>query len=416
MSQKNLIHIKYAGDINPNQFESDVSIGEFSPPQSFEAVDLLLSELHGSVLHSRHFDWNQVQEDDIRICLLSMDQLSSQVQQMVSEDNAMQLAPLRESLVDDERAQGEMWNKLALDEETFSHISTLLETWCEQVCKVNVLIRRLCLVLNQSPQVEHILLERNVEGTGAGEGTVWLGPRTDVHWWNKRASKLSSIVAQLNSKEATIVFSVSTIGRAKVMKRWKDREKKLLEAFNDARHNVDLLTEVDAELEPLYSGSETQIMESLPRIMRAFRHLSGSSQKFAVSRQYFSTDSDSFISARETRYYKSRRRIEQFLTKTANQLVLACRRLLQNRGRLIDQEPAAAISGIQVSSELCAVFQRLVLLSKEKLVALSSSKAYDFDTDAICSNVKTFEGRLLKIQNLITTIQQVSAVHVISTL
>ena len=62
------------------------------------------------------------------------------------------------------------------------------------------------------------------------------------------------------------------------MKRWKDREKKLLEAFNDARHNVDLLTEVDAELEPLYSGSETQIMESLPRIMRAFRHLSGSSQ------------------------------------------------------------------------------------------------------------------------------------------
>ena len=49
-------------------------------------------------------------------------------------------------------------------------------------------------------------------------------------------------------------------------------------------------------------------------------------------------------------------------------------------------------------------------------MALSSSKAYDFDTDAICSNVKTFEGRLLKIQNLITTIQQVSAVHVISTL
>ena len=147
---------------------------------------------------------------------------------MVSEDNAMQLAPLRESLVDDERAQGEMWNKLALDEETFSHISTLLETWCEQVCKVNVLIRRLCLVLNQSPQVEHILLERNVEGTGAGEGTVWLGPRTDVHWWND-AQASSQVSWPSCCKEATIVFSVSTIGRAKVMKRWKDREKKLFE-------------------------------------------------------------------------------------------------------------------------------------------------------------------------------------------
>jgi|NorSeaMetagenome_1021524.scaffolds.fasta_scaffold97946_1 hypothetical protein len=34
------------GDINPDQFESDVSIGEFSPPL-FEAIDLILSELHG---------------------------------------------------------------------------------------------------------------------------------------------------------------------------------------------------------------------------------------------------------------------------------------------------------------------------------------------------------------------------------
>jgi hypothetical protein len=34
------------GDINPDHFESDVSIGEFSPPL-FEAIDHILSELHG---------------------------------------------------------------------------------------------------------------------------------------------------------------------------------------------------------------------------------------------------------------------------------------------------------------------------------------------------------------------------------
>jgi hypothetical protein len=125
-------------DIDPDRFESDVSIGEFSPPQTFETIELLLSELHGSILHSRHYKWNKLNEDSIHKCLSAMDQLLSQVQQTVSSNYVMQLAGLEQSLLEDVRVQEEKWNKLALDDTTFGYLSTILEQWCSQVVSTNI--------------------------------------------------------------------------------------------------------------------------------------------------------------------------------------------------------------------------------------------------------------------------------------
>ena len=78
---------------------------------------------------------------------------------------------------------------------------------------------------------------------------VLLGPRTEVLWWKKRCATLGSVVEQLKSKGAKIVLTVTGLGKAKVMKRWKDREGKLNDAYSDAKVNCRLLEELDNFLE-----------------------------------------------------------------------------------------------------------------------------------------------------------------------
>jgi len=198
------------------------------------------------------------------------------------------------------------------------YLSSVLEEWCSQV--------------------EQLLQENDIiELTSAETGNehvslTLLGPRTEVAWWKKRAAKLGSVVDQLKGKQAKIVLSVTGAGKAKAMKRWKEKEEKLNEVYADAKVNVRLLTDVDKTLEPFYSGTASQIQNVLPDFFSKFR-----------------------ILARETRHYKSRRRIERFLSKTANQLVSACKRILQNRGKLLEQEPGDATESVKQSLSLCQV-------------------------------------------------------------
>jgi dynein heavy chain len=369
-----------AGDINPDQFEADVSIGEFSPPL-FETIDLLLSELHGSILHSRHYDWNGLNEDSIRVCLSTMDQLLSQVQQTVSSlYGGMKLAAVEQWLLEDDRAKNETWNKLALDDHTFHYLSTVLEEWCLQV---EILLQENDIVTRGDREIE-VLRSPSAQSDGKPvPSTTLLGPRTEVAWWRKRSASLGSVVEQLKGHEAKVVLSVTGAGKAKAIKRWRERVQKLNETYADAKENVRLLADVDKYLEPLYSGTSAQIQAALPDLFAKFRVLT-----------------------RETRHYKSRRRIERFLSKTANQLISACRRLLQNRGKLFEQEPARAIESVDMSSFLCTMFRELVLGTKERLTAHSKSKAYDFSTQLIFANMDIFEVRLSKVKSMLVTIEQ----------
>ena len=369
-----------AGNINPDKFETDVSIGEFSPPL-FETIDLLLSELHGSILHSRHYVWNGLNDDSIRLCLSAMDQLLSQVQQTVSSlYGGMKLAAVEQWLLDDDRAKNESWNKLALDDVTFHYLSTVLEEWCSQV---EILLQENDMDSRRDREVE-ILRSPSAQAQGdTGPNTTLLGPRTEVAWWRKRSASLGSVVEQLKGQEAKIVLSVTGAGKAKAMKRWKERVQKLNDTYAEAKENVRLLSEVDQYLEPLYSGTSAQIQAALPDLFGKFRLL-----------------------AREARHYKSRRRIERFLSKTANQLISACRRLLQNRGKLLEQEPASAIRSVDMMLSLCDVFRELTETTKERLAAYSKSKAYDFSTLLIFANVDIFQERLRKVKSMLVTMEQ----------
>ena len=55
---------------------------------------------------------------------------------------------------------------------------------------------------------------------------------------------------------------------------------------------------------------------------------------------------------------------------------------------------------------LCTQFQELVLSTKDRLIHNSTSKAYEFNTEVIFANVRTFEVRLAKVKTMLITIQQ----------
>ena len=48
------------------------------------------------------------------------------------------------------------------------------------------------------------------------------GPDTELEFWRSRMTKFTSITKQLQRRECKIVMGVTSAGRSKAYKRWKD--------------------------------------------------------------------------------------------------------------------------------------------------------------------------------------------------
>eukprot|EP00961_Rhodomonas_salina_P258703 3495893-Rhodomonas_salina.1 len=300
----------------------------------------------------------------VRDCLAVMDQFRDHVVETITGIyGGVQLYPLDEWVADDPRALHSNYNKLALDDKAMVTIEATLEQWCNQL---DTLVHE-----NDIDQIED-----NV------------GPRSELAWWRTRSAKLNSVVEQLKGRDARIVLGVVTAGKSRLLKRWRHADGQLTEELNEAKDNVKYLTSLDHFIEPLYSGTAAQILESFHGLFTNLKML------ITIAR-----------------HYSSPKRIVRILFKCASQTVAACKRLLQIKGKLLEQNPADALESAQGCLALCKQFHENVVSMRERLMAQGKSKRFDFNTDTVLFNIKDFERRLTKVQSMIVTINQFSTLN-----
>ena len=75
------------------------------------------------------------------------------------------------------------------------------------------------------------LLDEKEDG---GDGDD-IGPRTELAFWRKRATKLNSICDDLRSTECQVVVMVLTACKSRKLKTWKANNNLITDALNEAR-------------------------------------------------------------------------------------------------------------------------------------------------------------------------------------
>ncbi|KAF4648812.1 hypothetical protein FOL47_002748 [Perkinsus chesapeaki] len=111
------------------------------------------------------------------------------------------------------------------------------------------------------------------------------GPRTELDFWMQRMQKITTITEQLKSRGCRAVFGVlHAVTRVSqdvapksrqvvfnTLRRWKQIDISITEAFNEAKDNVKYLSTLEKFIEPLYSGTPVTIADSLPAVMNAIK-------------------------------------------------------------------------------------------------------------------------------------------------
>ena len=161
-------------------------------------------------------------------------------------------------------------------------------------------------------------LDASDEGAGAAFNNS--GPRTELEFWRARMQKITSITEHLKSRECKNVFGVlhavtrmnteHGAGKARqpvfnTLRRWKQIDIQITESFNEAKDNVKYLTTLEKFIEPLYTGTPTTIIDTLPALMNSVKMI------HTIAR-----------------YYNTTERMTGLLTKVTNQMITNCKQCI----------------------------------------------------------------------------------------
>uniref|UniRef100_A0A7M5UN62 Dynein heavy chain tail domain-containing protein n=2 Tax=Clytia hemisphaerica TaxID=252671 RepID=A0A7M5UN62_9CNID len=68
-----------------------------------------------------------------------------------------------------------------------------------------------------------------------------VGPKAELDHWKKRMSKFNSLLDELKSQKCKAVLGVLLVAKSKLLKTWKEIDKKITDYANEAKDNVKFL-------------------------------------------------------------------------------------------------------------------------------------------------------------------------------
>jgi len=146
------------------------------------------------------------------------------------------------------------------------HFEELLEEWCDQI-----------EVYLNSPDGE--MKDKN---SSSESNTTDEGPKGELNYWHTRMQRLTSITEQIKRKDCKNVIGLLSLltknssdqSKAKIfllLRRWKQIDIGITEAANEAKDNVKYLFTLQRFIEPLYSGTASSIIDTLPALMNSIK-------------------------------------------------------------------------------------------------------------------------------------------------
>lgn len=150
--------------------------------------------------------------------------------------------------------------------EMIPHFEELLEEWCDKIESY--------LNISESGEPE--------KESSASISLIDEGPKGELSYWHTRMQRLTSITEQIKRKDCKNVIGLlsaltknsSDQSKAKIfllLRRWKQIDIGITEAANEAKDNAKYLFTLQRFIEPLYSGTASTIIDTLPALMNSIK-------------------------------------------------------------------------------------------------------------------------------------------------
>ncbi|KAJ0399007.1 hypothetical protein P43SY_008327 [Pythium insidiosum] len=377
--------------------DNTLTFGELAP-NILRDLETTITSLFSPMFKAKE-EWGKADTDLKLEFMAESDKFASDLQEALSSmDSGLELRrPDRELLAElaaNAASTSTMGGARALQAtdspRLIAHYEDLLREWCDVISSY---------------------LESNATSDGAaskgkgdsGDGASGAdddGPMGELEFWRRRMQRLTSITEQLKMNEYKDVFhvlsrttkSVSDDTKQRVqtlLRRWKQIDIGITEAANEAKDNVKYLFTLEKFLIPLYQGTPSSIIDTLPALMNSIKMIHSIA-----------------------RYYNTTERMANLFAKITNQMIANCKRCVtggETYEVMWDREPEELVRHLDSCLKLNEAYQQQYRITKDKLFATPKGKQFEFNEMKIFGKFDLFCRRVVKLIDMFTTIHQFSS-------
>ena len=347
-------------NVNLNELNSDILFGELTP-DILSQVNMMMNCVFQPLVEKLDSkSWGECDEDQKKEFL--------HISQAFSTDLDESLSALHNN-VNRCKLDEEQIAELGSDTAKLSHYEDLFEEW-------------LGYFNDKFAKDENELKKLSTEG-----------PKSELVFWKKILQDVTLLHELTRTKDFNFVKNqIFNAGkkfderRNRLIQEYKKIDNTLTEKVNEAKDNVKYLTTLEKFIEPLYTGSIEDIIETLPALMNAIKMI------HTISR-----------------YYNTSSKMTGLFVKITNQVISNC------KNKIIGDKSHDKIWNLD-PEELIAVFNSCIVLAqkyklnyentKKKAGELAKSRHWDFDDAVIFSKLDFFVKRIKKLIELFNTIKQ----------
>ncbi|XP_050507714.1 dynein axonemal heavy chain 5 [Diabrotica virgifera virgifera] len=136
------------------------------------------------------------------------------------------------------------------------------------------------------------------------------GPQDELEYWKKRGAQFSQIVNQVSSMEVQMTILCLKLAHAKIIKDWRDTDKKITFCYNEAKDNAKFIQALETKCHSLYLDDPVKMRSSIMGLLQTVRLIHSVSQ-----------------------FYNTSERTSALMVKITNQMIETCKDYITCRGQ-----------------------------------------------------------------------------------
>ncbi|XP_052132221.1 dynein axonemal heavy chain 5, partial [Frankliniella occidentalis] len=201
------------------------------------------------------------------------------------------------------------------------------------------------------------------------------GPQDELEYWKKRGAQFSQIVSQLQSPEVQMTLQCLQLSRSKLMKLWKETDRKITFCYNEARDNAKFIQAMEKCCHSLYLHDPVRMKESILSLLQTVRLIHSVSQ-----------------------FYNTSERTSSLMVKITNQMIETCKQYVTCRGQesIWSQDRREVRQKLQQCIQLNRTYRKTYQIVKSQPF-LPNQTSFNFSENYVFGKFDTFCDRLAKI-------------------
>ncbi|KAF5402393.1 hypothetical protein PHET_04094 [Paragonimus heterotremus] len=211
------------------------------------------------------------------------------------------------------------------------------------------------------------------------------GPHGEFDFWKCRMTRMNSLVSELRRVDIQNVILALQSVRSKAMEKWIDLDKKVTNAYNEAKENVKFLSTVEKLCVPLNHTNLKLMIKKMPNLLKALG-----------------------LIYQHSTFYNTFSNMTVLFGKITNQIIATCKRYLTNNHTksIWEQDSDLIIQRMNECIELNLAYQEAYRTTRQDMIDSGVKQAFNFSEVQIFGNMNLFTQRLEYLTRVLQTLGQ----------